>query len=235
MSTVAIITARGGSKRIPRKNIRAFAGRPMIAYPIEAAIRSGLFDRVMVSTEDAEIAAVARTCGAEVPFIRPAELADDHTGTVPVLRHAIGWLRANGEPVEYVCCIYPTAPFLTADALRHGFAAVQEPGCRFAFSVARYGYPIQRALRRTGATGVEPFFPESIPCRSQDLEPAYHDAGQFYWGTAEAFMDGSQVFGATSTPIVLPSHRVQDIDDEDDWRRAEYLYRALHLAGEDGA
>jgi N-acylneuraminate cytidylyltransferase len=234
MSNVAIITARGGSKRIPRKNIRAFAGRPMIAYPIEAAIRSGLFDRVLVSTDDAEITAVALGCGAEVPFVRPPELADDHTGTVPVVRHAIRWLRDSGEAVEYVCCLYPTAPFLTADILRQGFAAVQRPGCRFAFSVARFGYPIQRALRRTGPSGVEPFFPESIPCRSQDLEPAYHDAGQFYWGTAEAFMDGSQMFGAASTPIVLPPHRVQDIDDEDDWRRAEYLYRALQIAeGED--
>ncbi len=235
MSTIAVVTARGGSKRIPRKNIREFAGRPMIAHPIQAAQDSGLFDRVLVSTDDAEIAAVARDCGAEIPFMRPAELADDHTGTVPVVRHAIGWLRDAGEPLDYVCCIYPTAPFLTAAALREGFAALRRPGCRFAFSVARFGYPIQRALRRTGDTGVAPFFPEAIPRRSQDLEPAYHDAGQFYWGTADAFMDGSQVFGPHSTPIVLPSHRVQDIDNEEDWRRAEFLYRALQLAGGDEA
>jgi N-acylneuraminate cytidylyltransferase len=234
-NTVAIITARGGSKRIPRKNIRPFLGRPMIAYPIEAASQSGLFDRIVVSTDDAEIAEVALKCGAETPFMRPAELSDDHTATAPVVRHAIQWLRDNGQPPEYVCCIYPTAPFLTAGDLREGRAALRQPGCSFAFSVSRFGYPIQRALRRVGDIGVQPFFPESIPSRSQDLEPAYHDAGQFYWGTAQAFMDRIRIFGPASIPIVLPAHRVQDIDDEEDWRRAEYLYRAQRLAEEDSA
>jgi N-acylneuraminate cytidylyltransferase len=231
MTNVAIITARGGSKRIPRKNIRLFAGKPMIAYPITAAIDSDLFDRIIVSTDDPEIAEIAITHGAEVPFIRPAELSDDHTATLPVVQHAIRWLQEHGEPVDKVCCIYPTAPFLTPAVLRQGLAALEQPGRDYAFSVARFSYPIQRALKRSGH-GVAAFQPEYLPCRSQDLEPAYHDAGQFYWGTAEAFLAARPVFSEAATPIVLPSHMVQDIDDEDDWVRAEFMYQAQRLAEE---
>ncbi len=227
MSKVAIITARGGSKRIPRKNIRPFLGRPIIAYSIDAALNSGLFDRVIVSTDDVEIAAVARKHGAEIPFMRPAELADDHTGTMPVVRHALQTLQDQGETIHYACCLYPTAPFITPALLQQALSLMLERDSDYAFSVGRFSYPIQRALRQTAEGGVEPITPEHIPKRSQDLEPAYHDAGQFYWGKADAFLKGRPLFSNASVPVVLPDHRVQDIDTEADWKRAEYLYRAL--------
>lgn len=230
MSIVAIITARGGSKRIPRKNIRDFLGKPMIAYPLQAALKSGVFDRIIVSTEDAEIADIARSLGAETPFVRPDELADDHTGTLPIVQHALRWLIDHGEPVKHACCIYPTAPFLTPEVLTEGITLLKQQDRDYAFSVARFSYPIQRALKRTPSGGVEPFFPEFIPYRSQDLEPAYHDAGQFYWGTADAFLEGRPVFSERAIPIVLPDHMVQDIDNEEDWLRAEFMYRAQRLA-----
>lgn len=230
MSTVAIITARGGSKRIPRKNIRDFLGKPMIAYPLQAALASGVFDRVIVSTEDAEIAEISRRHGAETPFVRPMELADDHTGTMPIVRHALRWLLEHGEDVEYACCIYPTAPFLTPEVLTQGLDMLRQQRKDYAFSVARFSYPIQRALKHTSSGGVRPFYPEFIPCRSQDLEPAYHDAGQFYWGTAQAFLENRPVFSEAAIPVVLPDHMVQDIDNEEDWVRAEFMYQAQRLA-----
>lgn len=231
MSTIAIITARGGSKRIPRKNIRDFLGKPMIAYPLKAALESGVFDRVIVSTEDAEIAEIARRFGAETPFVRPMELADDFTGTMPIVQHALRWLLEHSEPVEHACCIYPTAPFLTAEILAQGLELLRQHQKDFAFSVANFAYPIQRALKRTESGGVKPFTPEFIPSRSQDLEPAYHDAGQFYWGTTEAFLENRPLFSDSAVPVVLPSHLVQDIDNEEDWVRAEFMYQAQRLAG----
>jgi pseudaminic acid cytidylyltransferase len=230
MSTIAIITARGGSKRIPRKNIRNFLGKPMIAYSLQAALESGVFDRVIVSTEDTEIAEIARRYGAEIPFVRPMELADDFTGTIPIVQHALRWLLDHGEAVEHACCIYPTAPFLTAKVLAQGLEMLRQQQKDFAFSVANFAYPIQRALKRTESGGVEPFTPEFIPCRSQDLEPAYHDAGQFYWGTTEAFLENRPIFSDSAVPVVLPSHLVQDIDNEEDWVRAEFMYQAQRLA-----
>lgn len=223
----AIIPARGGSKRIPHKNILDFCGKPMIAWSIEAAKACGLFKRIVVSTDDSEIARVATEAGASVPFLRPPELADDFTGTDDVVRHAIGWLRANGEMPKYVCCIYATAPFVTPETLRLGWRTLRESGKAFAFSVATYAFPIQRALRLTSDGGVAPIQPECIPMRSQDLEPAIHDAGQFYWGEARAFLDGSEIFGSNSAPVVLPRWMVQDIDTEEDWVRAELLFRAV--------
>jgi len=222
---VAIIPARGGSKRIPRKNIRSFAGKPIIGYSIAAARESGLFERVIVSTDDAEISAVAREHGAEVPFVRPAELSDDHTGTNEVAAHALSWLAERGEVYQFACCIYATAPFLRAEDLRRGYDALVSGDKQFAFSATSFGFPIQRAIRI--ADGVKPFFPEWIDSRSQDLEPAYHDAGQFYWGRAQAFLSGLPVFAPHSAAVLLPRHRVQDIDTEEDWTRAELLYASL--------
>lgn len=230
MSNVAIITARGGSKRIPKKNIRHFLGKPIIAYSIETALNTKLFDRVVVSTDDTEIADIARHYGAEVPFMRPAALSDDHTGTVPVVQHAVRWLMEHGQTIDCVCCLYPTAPFMTPELLAEGLALLKQQDKDFAFSVSRFSYPIQRALKRTSQGGVEPFFPEYIPCRSQDLEPAYHDAGQFYWGTATAFLEARAMFSDSAVPVVLPHHLVQDIDDLDDWQRAEFMYQAQRLA-----
>lgn len=223
---VAIIPARGGSKRIPRKNIRPFAGKPIIAYSIEAARACGLFERIIVSTDDPEIAEVARRYGAEVPFLRPSELADDHTGTNAVVQHAISWALSERMPVEYVCCIYATAPFVHDEILRKGFETLIESGRDFAFSVTSYAFPILRSLRLTKERGVEPIWPENMPKRSQDLEEAYHDAGQFYWGRAEAFLNNTPLFSNVAVPVILPRHLVQDIDTLEDWERAELMYQA---------
>lgn len=229
---VAIIPARGGSKRIPRKNIRQFFGKPIIAYSITAALSSRLFDRVIVSTDDEEIAAIARNSGAETPFLRPKNLADDFTGTNEVVRHALDWLRNNGMRAEYACCIYATAPFIRVDFLREGFEKLVGSSKSFAFSVTSFPFPIQRAIRVTRGGAVAPFFPEHISSRSQDLEKAYHDAGQFYWGKAQAFLDDEVLFSSASIPIVLPRHLVQDLDTLEDWKRAELMYHALQTSTE---
>lgn len=227
MSVVAIIPARGASKRIPRKNIREFCGKPMIAWSIQAAVDSGCFDRIIVSTDDAEIAQVAQEWGAEAPFVRPAELSDDFVGTRPVIQHAVDWLRSNAQMPSHVCSLYPTALFVRAADLRAGYERLVESGADFAFTVATFEYPIQRALRILPEGGVEMIQPEHRLTRSQDLEETYHDAGQFYWGRAEAFMGDATVFSGSSVPIVVPRWRVQDIDTMEDLAHAEALFRAL--------
>ncbi|WP_018145938.1 pseudaminic acid cytidylyltransferase [Thioalkalivibrio sp. AKL6] len=224
---VAIIPARGGSKRIPRKNIRSFCGKPMIAWSIEAARASGCFDRVIVSTDDSEIAAVAEEHGAEVPFRRPAELADDHTGTVPVMAHAIEWLQESGERCEAVCCLYATAPFVRPEDLRRGRDVLEAADADYAFSVTSYAFPIQRALRINEGGRVAMFHPEYANTRSQDLEEAWHDAGQFYWGRSEAWLSGKPIMTSDAVPVQLPRERVQDIDTLEDWRRAQWLFKAM--------
>lgn len=224
---LAVIPARGGSKRIPRKNIKSFCGKPIIAWSIEAALQAECFDRVIVSTDDADIAEVAVRWGAEAPFTRPAELSDDYSGTIPVIAHAIDWYRRQGLNPEYVCCIYATAPFIRAQDLRHGLDILMEKNCDYAFAVTRYSFPIQRAVRITAAGRVEMFHPEHFATRSQDLEEAWHDAGQFYWGRAETWHAGKLVFSSDSFPVILPPERVQDIDTPEDWRCAERLFKAL--------
>ncbi|WP_460536471.1 pseudaminic acid cytidylyltransferase [Chitinimonas naiadis] len=233
MTTIAIIPARGGSKRIPRKNVKAFHGKPMIAYSIVAAQQSGLFDRVVVSTDDQEIMDLARTLGAEVPFVRPAELADDHTTTIAVIQHAISALQAAGEPVDLACCIYATAPFVQARYLHAGFDALtQRTDKAYAFSVTSFPFPVQRAIRLDEEGCVDALYPQYRNTRSQDLEEAYHDAGQFYWGRADAWLRGEVIFSPAALPVILPRYLVQDIDTLEDWRRAEYLYGALLAGGE---
>ncbi len=224
---LAVIPARGGSRRIPRKNIRPFAGRPIIAWSIDAARACGLFDHVVVSTDDDEIAGVARGCGAETPFVRPKDLADDHTGTNAVVRHAIGWFGERGSLPEHVCCLYATAPFVQPHLLREGFERLVANGSSFAFSVTGFEFPIQRALRIDARGRVQPIWPENAARRSQDLEHAYHDAGQFYWGTARAFLDDVALYSDASVPVILPRHLVQDIDTEEDWTRAELMFGAF--------
>jgi pseudaminic acid cytidylyltransferase len=226
---LAVIPARGGSKRIPRKNIKLFCGQPMIAWSIEAAQQSGCFDKIVVSTDDAEIAEVARQYGAQVPFMRPAALSDDHTGTTAVMAHAIDWLSEQGQLPTQVCCLYATAPFVSADDLRRGLAVLIETGSDYAFSVTSYAFPIQRAIRLNATGRVEMFNPEHFNTRSQDLEEVYHDAGQFYWGSADAWLQGQMIFSPAATPVVLSRHRVQDIDTPEDWLMAEYLFQALKL------
>jgi len=226
---VAIIPARGGSKRIPRKNIKSFCGKPMIAWSIESALNAACFDQILVSTDDAEIASVALDYGAAVPFMRPPELSDDSTGTIPVIRHAIEWLNSHGPVVEQACCLYATAPFVTPAVLKEGLDILVGAGCDYAFSVTSYAFPIQRAIRITKEGRVEMFHPENFNIRSQDLEEAWHDAGQFYWGRAEAWLQGKMIFGSDSAPIRLPRHRVQDIDTPEDWDRAEWLFKAMQV------
>lgn len=225
---LAVIPARGGSKRIPRKNIKPFCGKPMIAWSIEAALQSDCFDSVIVSTDDAEIADVARQWGAGVPFVRPASLSDDFTGTIPVVRHAIEWLEQHGHRPEQVCCIYATAPFVEVADIRRGLEVLMANDCSYAFSVTSYPFPIQRAIRVTKSGRVEMFHPEHFNTRSQDLEEAWHDAGQFYWGCVRAWRENPVFFTSDAIPIKLPRHRVQDIDTEEDWLRAEWMFKAIH-------
>lgn len=227
---IAVIPARGGSKRIPRKNIRPFCGKPMIVWSIEAALQTGLFDHVIVSTEDEEIASVARDHGAEVPFMRPVALADDYTGTVPVIAHAVAASQSHYGPVSQACCLYATAPFTTPQDLQDGLALLEKSGADYAFSAAHFAYPIQRALRVATDGFAQMISPEQDQVRSQDLEPTFHDAGQFYWGTAKAWLDERSILqGGKATMSVLPAARVQDIDTPDDWIRAEAMFRALGL------
>lgn len=228
---IAIIPARGGSKRIPRKNIKDFCGKPMIAWSIEAAAKTELFDRILVSTDDAEIAAVAKIWGAEVPFMRPAELSDDHTGTIAVVSHAIRWLHEQGQATSAVCCIYATAPFVRAEDIRAALSKLEDEGWQYVFPVTTFGFPIFRAMEKRPKGGVKMFFPEHFTTRSQDLPEAIHDAGQFYWGLSSAWLDNRRIFDRDSSTILLPRWRVQDIDTPDDWERAEVLARFLNVDG----
>jgi N-acylneuraminate cytidylyltransferase len=199
----------------------------MIAWSIRAALESDCFDRIVVSTDDVEIAEIAREYGAEVPFMRPPELADDYTATTPVIAHAIQWVNLQGVEVEHVCCIYATAPFVQATDLQRGLGVLISSRSDYAFSVTSYAFPIQRALRITAEQRVEMFQPEHYDTRSQDLLEALHDAGQFYWGKAEAWLAGRPLFTKDAAPVLLPRHRVQDIDCAEDWERAEWLFKAM--------
>jgi pseudaminic acid cytidylyltransferase len=230
MKNVAIIPARGGSKRIPRKNIKDFHGKPMIAYPISVARESRLFDRIIVSTDDEEIAQVARDYGAEIPFMRPKELADDYTGTNAVVKHALEWLRKNNYFAQYACCIYATAPFIQARNLNDGYEKLVSSGKDYVISVTTFSFPIQRAIKVNSRDEVEPFFPECIPSRSQDLEEAFHDAGQFYWGKAESYLHDVSFFDSTSSPLIIPRQFVQDIDTIEDWKFAEYMFISIQCS-----
>jgi len=224
---LAVIPARGGSKRIPRKNIKEFCGKPMIAWTIEAAMESGLFDRIIVSTDDIEIAEVAKQWGAEVPFMRPDELSDDHSGTTEVIAHATQWALDQELKVKAVCCIYATAPFIQVDDLQRGWDALESDDWAYAFSATEYAAPIFRSFKQSVDGGVEMFFPEHFSTRSQDLTDAFHDAGQFYWGRPNAWVQGERIFDRHSFALLIPSWRVQDIDTPDDWQRAEALYKVL--------
>jgi len=229
LNSVAIIPARGGSKRIPRKNLLAFDGVPMIVRSIRTALDSGLFEQVVVSTDDADIAELALAHGAQVPFLRPAELADDFTGTAAVIEHALQQLPA----FDYACCVYATAPLLQARFLRQGFELLQQhPDKAFAFSVCSFGFPVQRALTVDGQGALTALYPEFRNTRSQDLPEAFQDAGQFYWGRSEAWLRGEVLYSSASLPVIVPRHLVQDIDTLQDWKRAEYLYAALKAGGE---
>ncbi|MGS2720408.1 pseudaminic acid cytidylyltransferase [Paraglaciecola aestuariivivens] len=223
---IAIIPARGGSKRIPNKNIKNFAGQPLIGYSIQAAQQSAVFDKILVSTDSQAVAEVALQYGAEVPFMRPEHLSNDLIGTRPVTNHAISYCIEQGTKPDFCCCIYATAPFLQSHYLQQGLLDLkQHPAKAFAFSVTSFAFPVQRALVKT-ADGVAPMFAKDIAKRSQDLPEAYHDAGQFYWGRTNDYLSDKGIFSQHSLAVVLPRHLVQDIDTPEDWLRAELMYKA---------
>lgn len=226
--TVAIIPARGGSKRIPDKNVRLFAGSPMISHSIKAAQASGLFDRIIVTTDSEKIAHVAIAHGAEAPFRRPPELADDHTPTAPVLVHALKWLEETGTPATHACCIYATAPFVRAQDIVRGLDILRDTEAATAFTVTSFSFPIFRALKVMPSGELAMFWPEHRLTRSQDLPEAYHDAGQFYWMDVPRFIADPNLYSADARPIVLPRYIVQDIDTPEDWETAEYMHYALN-------
>jgi pseudaminic acid cytidylyltransferase len=228
---IAIIPARGGSKRIKDKNIKEFAGKSIISYSIAAALESKLFSHVIVSTDSNEIAAVAEKCGAIAPFRRPANLSDDHTPTAPVLMHAIDWALKSGINAKYACCIYPTAPFVRPEDLKDGFNLLESKDAHSVISITTFPFPIQRALRINSKGFTEMFWPEHERTRSQDLPEAYHDAGQFYWVSCDKFRKKQQLYSSETLPVILPRNLVQDIDTLEDWETAETKYEILKRNG----
>lgn len=227
MSSIAIITARGGSKRIPRKNIREFCGKPILAYSIQAARECGLFDRVMVSTDDEEIGETARRYGAEVPFRRSAEAAGDFATTSSVLLEVLGEYEKRGECFDTLCCVYPTAPFVTAERLRQAASLLEESGADSVLPVVRFSFPPQRCVvMQEGRLQFK--WPEYAQTRSQDLEPFYHDAGQFYCLRVKSFLEQRALVMDHTVPLILPEMEIQDIDTEEDWELAQVKYRMRH-------
>ena len=225
---IAVIPARGGSKRIPRKNIRPFNGKPMIAWPILSAIESKCFDSIIVSTDDEEVAEISKSYGAEVPFIRPDNLSDDYTSTGAVVAHTIKWLNNHDEFPREVCCIYATAAFMQHYDLQRGLLALKSNKADYAFTVTSYTFPIERAISITTENRICMRNPEFYHTRSQDLECAWHDAGQFYWGQADSWLKLKPIFTSNSIPIILPRYSVHDLDTLEDWEEAEILFDYIH-------
>jgi N-acylneuraminate cytidylyltransferase len=224
---LAIITARGGSKRIPRKNIKDFLGKPIIAYSIETALKSGLFDEVMVSTDDQEIAEMAKKYGAEVPFLRSEKNSDDHSTTADVIEEVLSEYEKKSIHFDISCCIYPTAPLISEKTLRDGYDLLVREKFDSVFPVVRFSFPIQRALKMIESR-IEMMWPENISKRSQDLEPAYHDSGQFYWLRTDEFLQEKKVYLDNSGAMVLDDLLVQDIDNLEDWKLAEFKYQFIN-------
>ncbi len=227
MTSVCIIPARGGSKRIPRKNIKQFAGEPIIHWSIQVALKSNIFDKVLVSTDDKEIAEIAESKGALVPFIRPKKLADDYCGNNPVVCHALDFFRKQGLNINLACCLYPTAPFVNKEDLKKGIQILQEVNTdRFVFAATSFAFPIQRAISLDNKGFAHTVNKIDILKRSQDLEIMYHDAGQFYIGRPPAWYSRKDIF-LNSKPLILPRWRVHDIDTMEDWKRAEIIYKTM--------
>src|SRR5258706_11540572 len=231
---VAIIPARGGSKRIPHKNIREFRGKPMIAWSIDAARASALFHQIVVSTDDPTIAEVAKTYGAEVPFMRGPELSDDYTGTTAVVADALRRLDNMGNRPTAACCIYATAPFIQPSDIQAAHSILETGGWQYVFSATTFDFSVFRALERDPSGGVVMLFPEHSDTRSQDLPEMLHDAGQFYWGRTEAWMQGAPIYDKHSQVVQIPRWRTQDIDTTEDWRRAELLHRIMEETSQNG-
>lgn len=227
MKCLGIITARGGSKRIPRKNIRDFLGKPIIAYSIDSALKSEVFSEVMVSTDDDEIAQVALKYGAKVPFKRSAENSNDMSGTTSVIIEVLRKYESLGMTFDYACCIYPTAPFVSAESLKLGYELMVKENSEAAIPVVKYSYPIQRALELDEKGRLSMLWEKHSKSRSQDLKPCYHDAGQFYWFKTSAIKEDMELLRMKASAIILPESRVQDIDTEEDWKLAELKFKSL--------
>jgi len=226
MKTIAIIPARGGSKRIPRKNIKSFAGQPIIKYSIDAAIASGCFDEIMVSTDDQEIANLAKSFGAKVPFMRSAENSSDQAMTVTVLEEVLAEYKKIGQQFDYVCCLYPTAPFITPKRLETAKEALLTSGAEAVLPIMKFSFPIQRALKIENDS-IKMFWPENYSVRSQDLEPAYHDCGQFYFSKTASLLEQRTLYPRLTLPLIIPEDEAQDIDNEDDWKIAEIKFKII--------
>jgi N-acylneuraminate cytidylyltransferase len=227
MKVIAIIPARGGSKRIPRKNIKKFLGRPIIEYSIDVAIRSGIFDEIMVSTDDMEIATVAKKSGAKVPFYRSDKNSSDTAMTVAVLEEVLQEYKNIGREFDFVCCIYPTAPFITQSRLRDAYSKILKTKADAVLPIMKFSYPIQRALKNESGY-VKMFWPANYNSRSQDLEPAYQDCGQFYFLRTKTLLEQKVLYPKLTVPIIVSESEAQDIDNEGDWKIAEIKYRILH-------
>ncbi len=231
---IAIIPARGGSRRIPSKNIKKFLGKPIISYSITTAINSGLFDRVIVSTDNNSIAEIANEYGAETPFLRPERLSDDFTGTHDVVGHAVKWLEDSGEKFDYACCIYATAPLIQIKDLLKGFEIIKSGKCDSVIAATNFSYPVFRSFRALDSGGLEMIFPEHYLSRSQDLPEVYHDAGQFYWAKPEIWKSEPKAFNERNFIVKIPNYRVKDIDNLDDWKSVEFIYKTLQTTTDSG-
>lgn len=228
MPSVAIITARGGSKRIPRKNIKPFLGQPIISYSIKSALEAGIFDEVMVSTDDQEIAEVSLKLGAKVPFMRSAENSNDFAGTAEVIIEVINQYKNIARDFDTACCIYPTAPFVTAEKLQRAYEILRKEEADSVLPITEFSYPILRSVKITSEGRIAMNWPEYYSSRSQDLPKSYHDCGQFYFLNVESLLHHKKLFMPGSVPIVVPETEVQDIDNETDWKIAEMKYRFMH-------
>jgi N-acylneuraminate cytidylyltransferase len=228
MGNLCVIPARGGSKRIPRKNIRDFLGKPIISYSIKLAKQSGLFEEVMVSTDDDEIQTIAIQHGASVPFKRSIKNSDDFATTMDVLREVIDNYTKRGMNFEQVCCLYPTAPLAQLHDFKEGHRMLTEQNCQVVLPVVPFSYPIWRGLTITSSNSIRMVYPEYLNSRSQDLDKVYHDAGQWYWMLSHVIKNRISLFGEGTKVIVLDDLKVQDIDNEYDWKLAEMKYQLLN-------
>ena len=225
IKNIAIIPARSGSKRIPKKNIKNFLGKPIIAYAINAAIKSKLFEKVIVSTDDKQIAKIAIQYGAQVPFFRPKEIADDYTGTHEVIGHAVKFLEKNNEKFDYACCIYPTAALIKKTDLIQGYKKIKNRKWEIVFGATNFSYSIFRSFKKLSNGGLKMIFPDKYNSRSQDFPKVYHDAGLFYWAKPKIWKKKPRKFNKKNSIVEIPFYRVQDIDTFEDWKKAEVLYR----------
>lgn len=229
MGSIAIITARGGSKRIPRKNVKLFCGKPIITYSIEAALQSGLFEEVMVSTEDEEIARIAREAGAQVPFMRSSESAGDYASTDDVLLEVLAAYKERGREFDSFCCLYPTAPFVTSEKLKMAMGLLEKADS--VMPVVPFSFPPQRCMVLSEDGELRMKWPEHARTRSQDLEPYYHDCGQFYCCKTAPFLEYKTTDLPHMVPMIMSELEVQDIDNPDDWEIAELKYQKM-IAGQ---